>query len=285
MHRSRGQIILITLLILGTFSIIGASVVTQVVYEQKKAVLEEKTKEAYYAAESGLEDALQKILQGGSPSSQITVGDATVDIAAQEQSSSISFAVRDFLLSSGEPFFLNLNGYGYNQVRICWDRPGTSLVVTSFYTDSGGIRRTYASYAVNSTAAQNPRVEDSAGEVLVAVNVPGGNSCNAGVTTNYYVNLPLATGAGITRNYLVLWPLYQNGIQFSFMGLNGNPLPGQGTTITSQARVQELGNEVVREVRYFVSSVGSTNYNYPPAYFLSPLYSVGGVTYGPGRNW
>ena len=60
MHKNKGQLIIITLLLMATFALIGASVATQMVFEQRKAALEDKTQKAYYAAESGIEKAIQR---------------------------------------------------------------------------------------------------------------------------------------------------------------------------------------------------------------------------------
>jgi len=45
--KNSGQIVVVSLFTLGIFMVIGASVATQLVFEQKKAKLVEQTKEAY----------------------------------------------------------------------------------------------------------------------------------------------------------------------------------------------------------------------------------------------
>jgi len=278
--KQQGQIVIISLLILAAFSMIGISVATQVVFEQKKASLEQKTKEAYYAAESGIENALQNVLNGATPTPQFNVGRATVNVTTSVQSGAQTFSVPT-VLNSGEMFILNLQGYTQNELVICWDNTATSIMGTLFYTNNT-LRTTRASYAMNSESGQTPGFEGA--DVLIA---SSGNGCTTAETpTSRYYTITLPTvSPTLTYNYLAVWPVYQNAVKMAFKGANGSNLPAQGTVINSQAEVVEGGNKVIRQVKYFVSTVGATNYKYPPSYLLSPVYSVGGVSFGAGRNW
>lgn len=268
---------IITLLILGVFSVIGASVVTQVIYEQKKATLEQKSKEAYYAAESGIEDALKKILEGDNPDGSINVGRANVDVSTNIQSGQTHFTL-PVKLNSGEGFIFNLNGYNQNQVRLCWDKPNTSFVAAHYYTDNG-VRKLYRAYVINSSASQNPRFINGTSGV-------SSGCANGEITTNYSTTLALPTIIPtVNHNYLVLFPAYQNEVGVVFNSINNATFPAQGTKITSQAQVQELDNQIVRELNYFISVTSAGSNAYAPLYFMQPVYVLGGITYAPGKNW
>jgi Tfp pilus assembly protein PilX len=275
--KQAGQIVIITLLILGVFSVIGASVVTQVIYEQKKATLEQKSKEAYYAAESGIEDALKKILEGDNPDGSINVGRANVDVSTNIQSGQTHFTL-PVKLNSGEGFIFNLNGYNQNQVRLCWDKPNTSFVAAHYYTDNG-VRKLYRAYVINSSASQNPRFINGTSGV-------SSGCANGEITTNYSTTLALPTIIPtVNHNYLVLFPAYQNEVGVVFNSINNATFPAQGTKITSQAQVQELDNQIVRELNYFISVTSAGSNAYAPLYFMQPVYVLGGITYAPGKNW
>jgi len=265
--KKSGQIAIITLFALSVFVIIGSSVITQVIFEQRKATLEQKSKEAYFAAESGIENALESILSDGTLSSdELTIGDASVSLSQTPSGSALNFIVPTEMFP-GEHFYLNLNGYTPGSVRLCWDRPGASLIATYFYTSGGNYLSN--TYAINSNGSSN-LVGGTASQVLTAgVCGLSGN--------NYYQNITLPAG---TADFLVVWVAYADALQLAFASGDGiNPLPAQGTTITSTAQVSEGENNVNRQVKYFVSSVSGSNISYPPNFLLVPVYAVGGVTY------
>lgn len=274
---SEGQIVIITLLLLGTFAAIAASVITQVVFEQKKAILEEKTQKAYYAAESGIENALKQIQTSATnelTDTELTIGEggtsksALVSLSKNNEGESATFVVPT-VLNSGEPFNVNLVGYTGTAITVCWDKAGTSVNSTLLYTVSNVAK--HAFYAGNSTAGQSPKI----GNVTTASAISG-SKC--GLSSGYYVDFTLPGSA--TPVYMTIWPHYQEKVQFGFEGSVGADLPKQGVTITSQAQVTELSSKVTRSVRYFQSLT-----SYLPDYLFSGLYAGGGVVYGPGKNW
>ena len=275
-HRSSGQIVIITLLLLGTFAAIAASVITQVVFEQKKAILEEKTQKAYYAAESGIENALKQIQTSTTnelTNTELTIGEggtsksALVSLTKNNEGDSVTFIVPT-VLNSGEPFNVNLTGYTDTALTVCWDKAGTSISASLLYTVGGTAKNAF--YAANSTAGQSPKIGNATTASAIS-----GSKC--GLASGYYVDLTLPSSASFV--YMTIWPLYQEKVQVAFEGPLVN-LPKQGVTIKSQAQVTELSSKVTRSVRYFQSLT-----SYLPDYLFSGLYAGGGVIYGPGKNW
>lgn len=272
MKKKQGQIVIITLLLLGTFAAIAASVITQVVFEQKKAVLEEKTQKAYYAAESGIENALKQIQTSGTnelSTTNLVIGsgnkEANVALSQTTEGNSATFVIPT-VLNSGEAFTVNLTGYTGTSLKVCWDKAGISVHSTLLYTTGGTPKTTF--FSVNSTAGQSPKI----GSATTATAAAG---CGLGEGYNTTFTLPGSS----TFLYMTFWPVYQERAQIAFEGIGAN-LPKQGVTITSQAQVKELNSQVTRSVRYFQSLS-----NYLPNYLFSGLYAGGGVTYGPGIDW
>jgi len=262
-----GQIAIITLFAISVFVIIGGSVITQVIFEQRKATLEQKSKEAYFAAESGIENALESILNDGSLSSEdLTIGEASVSLSQNSVGLGPNFTVPTELFP-GEHFFLNLDSYSQTGLRVCWDQPEASLILMYFYTSGGSFLSN--TYALNSQGSAN-----LVGGV--SSEAPTANVC--GMSGNsYYRDITLPAG---TPDFLAVWVAYAEGVQVGFASDNGIAnLPAQGTTITSTAEVTEGEDTVNRQVKYFVSRVSGENINYPPSFLLLPLYAVGGVTY------
>jgi len=266
-NQKSGQIAIITLFALSVFVIIGSSVITQVIFEQRKATLEQKSKEAYFAAESGIENALESILTDGSLSNDdLIIGDASVSLSQTPSGSAVNFVVPTEMYP-GEHFYLNLNGYTRTAVRLCWDQPGASLIATYFYTSGGNYLSN--TYALNSNGSSN--LVGGTASVVPTAGVCGlsGN--------NYHQVITFPAG---TPDFLAVWIAYADSVQLAFASDDGTTvLPAQGTTITSTALVSEGDNDVNRQVKYFVSSVSGSNISYPPHFFLVPVYAVGGVTY------
>jgi hypothetical protein len=272
----KGQIVIITVLLLATFGVIGASIATQMVFEQRKARLEEKTKEAYYAAESGIEQALKQLKDNPTNTSaidlsEIGVGSGVTGNVSFNTAVGNSFAVPS-ILKPGEEFFLNLSGYTPTSLIMCWQNNATSVIATLVYSE-GGVKKTHQ-YAINSSASQpDPKIGGSVGAPSTGTGVQG-----CGLSSGTNITLALPSGAGVTYDFLVIWPLYSSSA-FAFQG-SGASLPEQGVVITSQAQLQELSGAVSRSIQYFKS-----NRNYPPAYFFTPVFGSGSVTYGAGQNW
>ena len=263
--KNRGQIAIITLFSLVVFVVIGGSIVTQIVFEQRKAVLEEKSRQAYYAAESGIENALQQIMNDESINQSIKVGNAEVTISTELTQGSFTVEAPS-LLSSGRHFYLNLDGYLGQELKICWDEPDTGIVATYFYEEATLLKSN--TYAFNSGATGSPitNAENS---------ISDSNLCGLEEQV-YYVDL---TSLPITPKYLLIWVAYQDNVKVAFQAQNNYTFPEQYTSVSSIAQVSENSDQVTRIVEYSVSKVGNTSLTYPPAWLTVPVFAVGGVTY------
>ena len=268
LKKQQGQIAIITLFSLAVFVLVGGSVITQIIFEQKKAVLEEKSRQAYFAAESGIENALQQIATNDEIIPSFNVGEASVSVNVADAVGGPIYKVPTTFYK-GDSFFLNLEGYDSptDLLQVCWDKLDTGIIVNYFYT---GIDAPYSTntYAYNSLGSSN---------IVGGVNsTTGTNSC--GLTgTVYYQNMIFPDGE---PDYLIVWVAYGNDVHVAFSARNGGTIPAQGKIITSTALVQENKNKVERGLQYFVSqNADGSALKYPPSFLTMPLFSVGGVNY------
>lgn len=266
--KQQGQIAIITLFSLAVFVVIGGSIVTQIVFEQKKAVLEEKSRQAYYAAESGIENALQGIINNTEINENFDIGEAAVIVDAVPEGASESYVVPTQLYP-GESFYLNLNDYLGESLTICWDKNSTGIVATYFYRNGTGVMESNT-YAANSLLVNN-LIEITNADSATTID----NGCGLSGTVNAY-DLILPTG---DPAYLLVWVAYQDSVQLGFAAGAGQQLPAQNTIITSTAKVSENNDSLTRELKYSVSQVGADAINYPPVWLTVPVYAEGGVTY------
>lgn len=261
-----GQIAIITLFSLAVFVVVGGSVITQIIFEQKKAVLEEKSRQAYFAAESGIENALQQIATNDQIIPSFDVGEANVEVSVSNVEGGNTFVLPTKFFP-GDSFFLNLEGYTspFNPLRVCWDKPDTGIIISYFYTQNGAMRTN--TYAYNSSGSNNIANADQA--------YVGTNSCGLSGAINY-ANF----GTPDTPQYLIVWVAYGSQVQVSFQIRGLQPIPSQGKLITSTADVVQDKNKVERQVKYFVSQMGdNSNLKYPPSFLTMPLFTVGSVNY------
>ncbi len=170
------------------------------------------------------------------------------------------------LLYAGESFYLNLNNYATNELKVCWDQAATGIVATYFYRNGTGIMQSNT-YAINSLGSSNITNAVDSTTSLDGCGLSG---------QVYSTNLNLPTG---TPAYLLVWVAYQDNVQLAFEALNGQTFPSQNTIITSTAKVRQDNDTVTRELKYSVSQVGTEVLNYPPAWLTVPVYAEGGVTY------
>jgi Tfp pilus assembly protein PilX len=297
-NKQSGQIMIVAIILLGIFTTIGLSVATQVAFEQQKAILEEKTQQAYFAAESGIEKALQSIFNGSEPNgTQISVGKATVYLEKVTQGGVQTYKV-PYVLNSGQNYSLSLGSYTAPSISICWDKADTSFLAVLLYSDSSGSRQV-KNFSVNTSGSQTHQISGSGDDLYngsPSVTTITNGSCGTETSfTGYKVsfNLDEATVPGINQpfssgDYITIIPMYQSNIQFYFdSGLPTSLIGEQGSEIKARAEVSELKNKVIRTVRYFLPSFAP-----PPAYLLFSVYgantsdsSRGVIEFGDGKNW
>lgn len=281
-----GQIMIIAVIMIGVFVAIGASVATQVLFEQRKAILEEKTQKAYYAAESGVEQALQKLYQGQNPDgTNIQIDKSSVDITTGTDPGSQSIKVFK-TLASGEGYSLDLSGYSGSEIDICWDKPDVSFIATLVYTDSALLTKRNINYAVNTNSTQDNKIagsgtyDQSTTPQVISTSTCGSFVDSESSPVSFKITLGLPINDFAPLDFLTIWPLYTGDVQFYFSAPIGNNFPSQGTFIDATAEIKEGENKVVRTVHYFKSSIST-----PPIYLFSPLFGTGPVNFAPGKNW
>ena len=207
-----GQLIIITLLLLATFALVGASVTTQMVFEQKKAALEEKTQKAYYAAESGIEKAIQSLNRDEDISTNkvnITL-DTSYQLGSTQAGGGQTFSLPGMTSNPGQPLYLDLTGYTGDALTVCWDTDLSSIQATLMYVDGSSVAH-LAHFAANATVSQNPQINGSG--VISAT--PGSNCGMAGI---YYATLTFNLPLGAVPNFITIIPLFAStrlGIQTS----------------------------------------------------------------------
>jgi len=272
MHtKQRGQVVIIAALLMSIFAIIGASVATQMVYEQRRTKIEEKSQKAYYAAESAMEDALRLLKEGSYTNKQYSLDGVAVntDSSVVGNSPIFDLAAQDVTVSSGENVMLDLTAYTGTSFTICWDSADASMLVHTYFTTIGG-QYTMYTFAANASALQSPKIENGTTASI-------GNSC--GKTGWYNATFtPEPFSEIATLDFLALFVLYGDSVSVAVEG--DQNLPEQGKIISSTATIPELNNTVTRQLKYYI-----TNRTYPLTSMLYGVLNGGGVSFGPGKNW
>ena len=284
MHRAKnsiGQIAIIALLMVAIFGVIGTSIVTQVVYEQRRATIEQKTEQAYYAAEAGIEQAIELIRSSQAfPLDSVDINGASVRLEAEEVGGGASFSP-ETQLNAGEHFFVNLLAYEGDAVNVCWSSSNSpaALQVMYYYTlaDGTGARD---QYFINPDS-ENSRFQSLTSGVIRFSTPTSPNPCT-GAAGSFYTSEDIVldnaiSGGAKTPNFLLMWVWYGGPIALSFQG--DLTLPIQGNTVTATASLSEQGTDVTRRISYYVSER-----TYPPAWLL--MGTVGNsFVFGPGTTW
>lgn len=270
-HTQRGQVVIIGVLLMSIFAIIGASIATQMVYEQRRVKLEEKSQKAYYAAESGMEDALRLLKLGTYTNQTLSLDGITVNTTSTSVGNSTIYDLssQGIFLNSGESSSIDLKNYTGNSLVLCWNKASTSVIMQVQYVKTDG------SYAVkpfvfNSSAAQDPKIES--GDTATV-----GTRC--GKTGWYDATVDLGTLSALSDlDFATVWVWYSDTVSFIVEG--DQNLPAQGQTVRAVATVADLENTVTRQIKTFISAR-----TYPPTSLLFGFINGGGVSFGPGRNW
>lgn len=268
MKNYRGQMLVIALLIASVMAVIGASVATQVVNEQRRIRIEERTERAFYAAEAGLEKAIEalnnnpagldggKTVQVGEGSNEVSVVIAKVD---DTPSTVYEYPA---IFTPGMNGFFNFDDNGTpftNPTRLCWDGTNSAIQVQFYY---------------DPTDPKMQTILRQSGMVLVGVDTDDGTTGILGYP--YCMTIPTNTAAN--PDFLVFWVWGENT---NVVITSDTNLPAQGKTITAIARITDPdnGSTITRRVKRY-----STNRRYPPAYMFLNL--IGNeFSFGQGKNW
>lgn len=250
---NKGQISLIVLLISAVAMTIGLSVSKKTVTETKIETDEELLKQAFNAAESGVDYYL------GTGSTKYTApdGKTTADVQVQNIGGGETISSEGLVLDKNSMFFWLVNHnsdgsiesnpnpgdfYGGTSVDICLDTNfNKALKVDYFYKEGINykvIRKGYNFDSENKTIPGFAAKRDSL----------AGN-CNNGIKLDLL--------AGSVPLLVVVKPIYGN-TNISMIGQAGFPFPYQGVEISSTGRAGDLSSGVNRKVkvlnRYMVPS-------------------------------
>lgn len=272
-----GQMLVVALLIMSIMAIVGASVATQVVNEQRRVRIEERTEKAFYAAEAGIEKAIEALRNN--PAAYAAEGTVTIDgvnvyISKVDETPAVSYEY-PYMFTAGTSAFFNLEGY-LGTPRFCWvDASGAAAAVyiQYFYKDNVGNpkMKLIVSHPQGQTAGITASPPLTTGYVDTFNSNPCGN----------YVDLP-TSNASNPADFIVFWIFSPNAANVTarIISNTATTLPAQGRIVTAVAKAQgDDSTTISRRVRRFISTR-----RYPPAFSFFGL-SANDFTFGPGRSW
>jgi len=260
-----GQALLVVLLILGVALTTGLSLVARLTTDVSISEDEVSSGQAFEAAEAGVEEALKALGAGESVPSNISLSpggaEANVTISVEELSGeqaikrirsgeATTFWLNSFLLA-GENFPSYEEGgetktlsYSGKEVKLCWN--GVDELEAAVYYQESGIYKV-ARYYLNNTT---------------------GSSCSLGGESGQEVSLNFSSLGGTA--YFINVRFYGSASDMVTVSMNGvgEELPRQGTTITSEATI----NDVARQI------VVSRSWPVPPSFFDFALFSGGSLS-------
>lgn len=273
-----GQMLVIALLIASVMGIIGASVATQVVNEQRRIRIEERTQRAFTAAESGLERAIEELSNNPAAyasATPFTIDGVSVVLTRRNIDTTGGYFLYPLKFNSGDSAFFSFISDGpspsyYNQQsKLCVSSNNTAVVGHVFH-------KVGTTTQMNTFVAQRGTVFDGAGVTAGETSVSAIANCPSGTTWS----TPLPT-QGQNSDFMVFWVYKKNTTEETSVAVHGNgTLPAQGKIVTATASVKgDNGNTTVRRVRRYLS-----NRRYPPSNLFF-LISAQQIVFGPARNW
>jgi len=271
----KGQIALIVLTVMAIALTLGLSLSQRVITDLEITHEEEKSAQAFSAAEGGVEEALRILDQGATVpegyGSTIAggLGVDNLDIQTQVVGANTEFVypvsispgdtVLVWLRDHDENGNVDLNsGYDENTIDVCWE-VNAAVEVIYFYRDSLG-NDDIARFAFDPELSRRGGAD---GNNFADV----GSSC-AGLDTGATIN-DLTTG-GLTPLFLVVRPFYEE----TRIGISGGAeVPVQGHEITSTGEIERGDEKVIsRRLKVF------REWESPPSYFYSGITSGNDVT-------
>ena len=252
-HRSSGQALLITLLVLAVALTAGLSLVARTITDISISEKESASSKAFEAVEAGVEEALRAIEAGEAVPGSLSLApggeEADVSIGVSEPTGEL--ANREIYSGEATTFWLNsytvddqtfpdpneILVYNGNSVRLCGSVDGLEAAI--YYQGGGGYRveRRYLDLSAPGCAGLDREVTIDS--------LPGGTK---------FINVRFYGDANDTATV-------------AMEGIGGN-LPKQGNLITSEATV---GN-VARKVTVF------QGWPVPPSFFDFALFSGGNLS-------
>lgn len=264
-----GQVALIILTVMAIALTLGLSLSQRVITDLEITQEEEKSAQAFSAAEGGVEEALRILDQGGDVDSELDtvqiakdLGVDSVDIETTAVGGQTEFTY-PLPVSPGDSAFIWLRdhdengnllldqGYGGGSINICWQNQAAVEII--YFYDSGGYNISRFAYNSNSTSSIANGFSD-----------PTGTEC-AGLDTSASINL-----GGYTPLFLVVRPFYSE-TEIGFSGSEAFPV--QGNEITSTGEVVRSEEEVIsRRIKAYQS------WEIPSEFFFHSVFANTGVT-------
>lgn len=271
---NKGQIALIILVIMAIGLTLGLSLSQRVITDLEITQEEEKSAQAFSAAEGGVEEALRILDQGGTVPEgygSLIAGDLGVDSLEIESTAlggtteflypetlEAGWSIIIWLRDHDENGEMDLNsGYEGGSIEICWDQ-GTAIEIIYFY-DKGANNYDISHYAYDS---------DSGRTSTNQFNESTGGGC-AGLDASETVNLE-NTPPNIPL-FMVVRPFYGE----TRIGADGdtNIIPEQGYEVVSSAEITRSETEKIsRRIKVF------RGWEIPPEFFYHSVFANTGVT-------
>lgn len=256
---NKGQVSLIVLLVSAVAMTVGLSVSRKTITETKIETDEELLKQAFNAAESGIDYYL------GTGTTRYVAPDdkTTADIKVQDIGGGETISSDGLILDKNNMFFWlvnhNDNGsignvfYGGNFVDICVDSDfNKALKIDYYYKDGTDFKVLRKGYNFD------------AGNLTVSGFLPKGNS-PAGCTNGVRLNL-------VASSLLVVVKPISGNTNISLVGQTGFSLPLQGVEISSTGRAGDLSTSGVNR------TVKVLNRYKVPSFLLETITASGNVT-------
>jgi hypothetical protein len=236
----RGQVLLITVLVLSVAVTIALSLIGRSVSDVSMSRNLEESARAFSAAEAGIEEALQTNTQrtndsygGAGYTSNIAViglstGVYTLPTISVGQADTVWLVYHD--VSTNAIDFSNYYGQGKpsSSLDICWNHvtPVPALEVAIYYLS--GVNYLVNRGVYDPDSASRPAPANHFSNVTEINNV---NGCG-GMTNAYRQTVSIPTGAGITPLFMRIRPYYGNAT-VTISPFGGNILPMQGFEVSS----------------------------------------------------
>lgn len=270
---NKGQILLITLLILTIATTVALSLISRTTTDTTITSQIEESSRAFSAAEAGVEEALKSGMGSGGPQ-VLTGSEATYDVTVSNIQDAAGIYMFPTKIAQGETVTLWLVShdaggaivetptYTSSSIRICWSSESTTpaIVATLFYKESSdsSYRTLKAAFDPDSSRATLNNFSSSY--------TPGG--CGGATGTAYKVTLtyPTINPASDILLALRIRPLYSDAI----LGIDSGvaSLPVQAKRIDSTGSTDTGTNRKIVVYQQFRS---------PPTIFDSALYSQSSI--------
>jgi Tfp pilus assembly protein PilX len=268
----RGQVVLITLLVLAMAITVALSLISRTTTDTSITTQVEESSRAFSAAEAGIEEALRTGLGTGTATVLTPGVTYSVNVSSIGNAAGVYQFQKKTLQGSTETVWLanhdasgvldeTTAGYTSSAISVCWGNQTSSeipaIIATLLYKE-GGVYKT-AKYAIDPDATRRTTNHFSAPTIA--------RGCDASIPTKYIVHLTLPAIL-VTDRYIALRirPVYfdtrfvvDSGVHL--LPLQGNKIESTGSTVGGTNR----------------KIVVYSQYRSPSTIFDAALYSEGAI--------